>query len=259
MSIYGNIYKVVKVVGSMFYNFIICEDNNFFNESYQKIVNKVAKDLKINIKIHSFEIYNDEFRNVIYDNIIENKIYILDIMMPEIKGHDIAKIIRSIDFVSLIIFITSYYKDFSFDITNGEYAYLKYIDKSKDYENQLYNVLKDTIIKLQNIKTLKIETKDKIYTIIPKDINCIYTEDRKIAIKNIHDHIITIPMTLNTIKSMLPDFFVLSKNCCLVNINRIVEIDKKNKMIHFDNYTYTNLVSRKYLKQIISESDKKKT
>lgn len=239
----------------MLYNFIICEDSEIFIKKYISIINKVKKETNIEIMIYTFDGYCEGLKQLIYSN-LENKIYILDLMMLDFKGNDIAKVIRNIDFVSLIIFITSYYKDFSMDIITGEYAYLKYIDKYKDYENELFKVLINTIIKFQDLKTLKIEIKDKIYNLVPKDITCIYTEGRKIVAKNIYEHTITIPMTLNTIQSMLPDYFEFSKNCCLVNTNRIVEIDKNNRVIYFDNYTYINLVSRKYLKSIIEKLKK---
>ncbi len=47
--------------------------------------------------------------------------------------------------------------------------------------------------------------------------------------------------------------FVLSKNCCLVNISRISNIDKNDRVIFFDNKDKTNLVLRLYLKKIINK------
>lgn len=240
----------------MFYNFIICEDNNFFNESYQEIVKKVAKDLKINIKIHSFKNYNEDFKNIIYDNNIENKIYILDLLMPIKCGDEIARMIRQTDLASFIIFITGLHDQYEDEIVSGEYFYLKFIDKEDDYKSILYDVLERNITKKQNIQTLKIEIKNQFYQIVPNEITHIYTEDRKIVIENIQDDSIIIPTTLNNIKQLLPEQFVFSKNCCLVNLNRIKSISKSERIIHFDNGKSTNLVSRIYLKKIINSLKK---
>ena len=132
----------------MLYNFIICEDNEIFRDKYIKIINKLKKNLNILVNIYCFENYCDELKKIIYSD-LENKIYILDLFLYDKKGNEIAQIIRKTDLLSLIIFITSHYNDFSFDITNGEYIYLKFIDKFNDYENELYNTLNSTIEKLQ--------------------------------------------------------------------------------------------------------------
>lgn len=237
----------------MLYNFIICEDNRIFNATYQEVINKVAEDLKINIKIHSFKSYNDDFKNIIYDNNMENKVYILDLLMPIMCGNKIAKMIRQTDLASFIIFITGLHDEYEDEIVNGEYFYLKFIDKADDYKNILYDVLKRNIIIKKDIETLKIEIKNQFYQIVPNEITHIYTEDRKIVIKNIQDDCITIPTTLNNIKQLLPEQFIFSKNCCLVNSNRIKSICKSERIIYFDNNKITNLVSRIYLKKIIKK------
>ena len=55
----------------MLYNFIVCEDNKKFNEWYQSVIKSVGKELKIEYKIHSFLNYNDDLKNLIYDNKIK--------------------------------------------------------------------------------------------------------------------------------------------------------------------------------------------
>ena len=235
----------------MLYNFIVCDDNKFFNNWYQEIIKDVAKKLNIKFAIHSFLGYNNDFKDLIYNNNIENKIYVLDLLMPGITGDKIAKIIRETDLASFIIFITSHHDEYEDAIVNGEYSYLKYINKEDDFKKILFDTLKRNIIKKQSIETLKLEIKNQFYQIVPNEITYICTEDRKIVINNIQNDSITIPTTLNNIKNLLSDKFELSKNCCLVNINRISNIDKNEKIIYFDNGDYTNLVSRLYLKNII--------
>ena len=237
----------------MLYNFIVCEDNKIFNSCYQEIITNVAKKLNINFMIHSFTKYNEEFKKLIYNNNVENKIYILDLLMPGISGDKIANVIRENDLASFIIFITSYHDEYEDIITNGEYFYLKYIDKEKNFKGVLFDTLKRNIEKKKHIETLKFEIKNKFYQIIPNEITYICTEDRKVAIHNTQKDSISIPTTLNKLQKMLSDKFILSKNCCLVNISRISIIDKNDRIIFFDNKDKTNLVSRLYLKKIINK------
>ena len=49
---------------------------------------------------------------------------------------------------------------------------------------------------------------------------------------------------------------MLSKNCCLINIKRISNIDKNDRIIYFNNNDKINLVSKSYLSKIIKELNK---
>lgn len=237
----------------MMYNFIICDDSKYFNDSYQKVIVDVANILNIKFCIHSFSIYNDELKELIYDNSIENKIYILDLLLPIVPGDKIGRIIRETDMASFIIFITSFHSEFEDIIVNGEYFYLKFIDKNNNFQETLFDTLKRNIEKKKSIETLKIEIKNQFYQIVPNNITYICTEDRKIVIHNIYNDNITISTTLSHIHELLPNHFMLSKNCCLINIKRISNIDKNDRIIYFNNNDKTNLVSKSYLNKIMKE------
>ena len=237
----------------MIYNFIICDDSKYFNDSYQKVIVDVANILNIKFCIHSFSIYNDELKELIYDNSIENKIYILDLLLPIVPGDKIGRIIRETDMASFIIFITSFHSEFEDIIVNGEYFYLKFIDKNNNFQETLFDTLKRNIEKKKSIETLKIEIKNQFYQIVPNNITYICTEDRKIVIHNIYNDNITISTTLSHIHELLPNHFMLSKNCCLINIKRISNIDKNDRIIYFNNNDKTNLVSKSYLNKIMKE------
>ena len=235
------------------YNFIICDDSKYFNDSYQKVIVDVANILNIKFCIHSFSIYNDELKELIYDNSIENKIYILDLLLPIVPGDKIGRIIRETDMASFIIFITSFHSEFEDIIVNGEYFYLKFIDKNNNFQETLFDTLKRNIEKKKSIETLKIEIKNQFYQIVPNNITYICTEDRKIVIHNIYNDNITISTNLSHIHELLPNHFMLSKNCCLINIKRISNIDKNDRIIYFNNNDKTNLVSKSYLNKIMKE------
>ena len=84
--------------------------------------------------------------------------------MPIKTGDEIADIIRETDLVSFIIFITSYHAIYEEAIVNGEYFYLKYINKSDNFEEILSDTLLRSIQKKKNIETLKIEIKKSIFS-----------------------------------------------------------------------------------------------
>lgn len=240
----------------MMFNIIICEDLEFFNVSYQNVIHKVEEFLKIKINIHSFKEFNEEFLKLINSN-LENKIFILDLFMPHMEGTEIAKMIREIDLVSFIIFITSYYDDYQQEIIDGEYSYLKFINKADNYQQILFDTLVQNIEKKYHLEYIVFPIKDQLFHIVPHSITQIYTKDRKIALEStISEDPMVIPASLKSIKELLPPYFEYSKSCCIVNTKRIINIDKDKKIITFDDNSKTNLVSRFYLNSLL---DKLKT
>ena len=87
--------------------FIICEDNKEFNNRLAMIINKVMMPYNFEYKISKFEKYNKEVEEIIIRK-NEQKIYILDVELPEVSGLEIASTIREQDLDSTIIFVTSH-------------------------------------------------------------------------------------------------------------------------------------------------------
>ena len=84
-------------------NFILIEDNHFFNEKITKIINEYMKRTYLDYKIYPFFDYTAEVYKIIDDNTIQNKIYILDIVCPSNKGTNVATHIRKNDIKSFLI------------------------------------------------------------------------------------------------------------------------------------------------------------
>lgn len=229
--------------------FVVCEDNEIFNDKYVEIINKVAIKLKIEYEIISFTDYNKELQKIIDSNDI--KIYILDIQLPHSYGTDIARKIRIKDIRSFIIFITSYYNKYTADMLENKFMFLKYIDKEKNYTKELNNILIYAInnIKNNNIIILKndgiqyrIETKNIIYIQFIKI-------DRKVCIVTLYGSFL-FNKSLNEIYDMLNDNFMYSFKSCIVNTEQIKNIDNKNKIIKFKNGIEIDMLSKKYLKEL---------
>lgn len=230
-------------------NFIIYEDIPFFSTQITKVVDKIARDLNLQYEKHVFNEYNKNFEKIIDSN-IENKIYLLDIVMPNKKGTEIAKMIRENDLDSLIIFITSYCDKYEQDVLNNDYMFLKFIDKSGDYALELYETLYKSF-KKKTKSILTVDTKDTFYRFNSNLVTHLYTDNRKSVICYGKNKVAKFNISLKNLKEQLPNNFSFSKNCCIVNCNLIKNIDKLNRIITFENGDTTDLVSKKYMREIL--------
>ena len=64
------------------------------------------------------------------------------------------------------------------------------------------------------------------------------------------DTILVINKTLNDIIDMLDERFIQTHRSCYINDERKVSIDKKNRIIYFDNGESIDLLSDKYRKVV---------
>lgn len=78
-------------------NFILVEDNRFFHEILKNIIDEYMAKIKIDYTIYSFFDYTNEVYEIINDDTILNKIYILDIVCPSNSGTSAATEIRKKD------------------------------------------------------------------------------------------------------------------------------------------------------------------
>lgn len=232
-------------------NFIICEDNDFFSKRYCDTIDKVMMKNNLEYKKHIFFDADDDFCHIINEN-IPNKIYILDMVLPKTDGIEIAEKIRKTDLESLIIFITLYYDDYENDVITGNSMFLKFINKSSDYQKLLEETLENAI-KTKNNKILTINTKDTIYRFNPTNVTYINYDknSRKTYINFIYNNKIPCNLTLKKLQKLLGKNYILTKSCCIVNVEQIYNIDKVNKVITFNNGIQINMLSKNGLKQLL--------
>lgn len=173
-------------------------------------------------------------------------------VLPKTDGIEIAEKIRKTDLESLIIFITLYYDDYENDVITGNSMFLKFINKSSDYQKLLEETLENAI-KTKNNKILTINTKDTIYRFNPTNITYINYDknSRKTYINFIYNNKIPCNLTLKKLQKLLGKNYILTKSCCIVNVEQIYNIDKVNKVITFNNGIQINMLSKNGLKQIL--------
>ncbi len=227
----------------MMYNFIIVDDNDYFRNQIFKIVDKVVKDNNYRCNIFMFNEYNEEFFDKVYQN-LENKVYLMDIETPLNNGIDVARTIRTVDLVGIIIFVSAYEVEYSRAILKSDSRYLCSISK-KELDIVLKEKIK-SVFTMKTIKTIKMVVEGRLYHIAEDNILYIKYENRKCAIKTSNNSIIT-NKGLNDIYKLLSENFVYSHQACIVNMNKVVEYSLITKEIIFNNYTKIDLISRKYI------------
>ena len=226
-------------------DFIICDDKKMFLKKICNIIDKVMINNDLVYKKHLFYDYNEEFIKIVNSK-MSFKIYILDIEMPSNSGIEMAKLIRKEDTDSIIIFFTAYYRKYLEEILSNYFMFLKFIDKSKDYENALIDSINYAIHNLNKKNVIKFKSQNILYKLQSKDILYIFRDkDRKCNIKTDFNNI-SINMNLSDIYKLLDDRFVYSYRSCIVNTDRIKIYDKTNKIIIFDNGDKINLVSSRF-------------
>ena len=107
--------------------------------------------------------------------------------------------------------------------------------------------------KQYNNKNLTINTKDTIYRFNPTNVTYINYDknSRKTYINFIYNNKIPCNLTLKKLQKLLGKNYILTKSCCIVNVEQIYNIDKVNKVITFNNGIQINMLSKNGLKQIL--------
>lgn len=232
-------------------NFILVEDNHYFNEIIINIVNKFMKKFNIDYKFYSFFDYTKQVYEIINDETMSNKIYILDIVCPSNYGTSITSQIRKNDIKSFIIFITAYYNQYQQTMLSQYFMFLAFIDKEKNYEQDLINALDIGISKINDNNIIRISHGSLKITLEKKDIRYIYIEERRTYIVTNYNTFNT-SMTLREMFSILGYNFIYCHKSIIVNVEAIKNILPKSREIYFDDKDYI-VASKTLIKNVIRQ------
>lgn len=230
-------------------NIIICDDIKRDLEKVYKNVNNFFKTNGIECKIHLFNDYDSKFMKIVKEK-LPFKIYILDIETPSRSGIDVARDIRKKDIDSVIIFLTGH-EELGNLILKNDLMFLSFINKFDNLKNRLNNSLKKALIMLKQKQTIKVVDNNNTYIINLDDILYLTKEsfERKtIIVLDYAQYKVNVP--LSKITKMLDSRFIKTHRSCIINTNRLSRIDKKNRIIYFDNNTTTDLLSDRYKKEM---------
>ncbi len=226
-------------------NFVICDNKTDYIKEISKVVDRVMMGNNLDYKKHIFTEYNQDFLSLIHKK-MSFKIYILDIQVKDKTAIQIAKIIRKTDIESMIIFLTAYYNEYLEEIVTSKFMFLDFINKKRNYKKELEITLNSVIENINKKHIIRFKSQNIIYTINVSDILYILrNKDRKCVIKTDFTKY-EVNKSLKDLYNLLDDRFTYSHRACIVNEERIMVHDRKNKMITFDTGDKIDIVSSRF-------------
>ncbi len=232
-------------------NFIICDDDKRYLKLVKDIVDKYMMKNQLDYKTHMFSDYDNEFMKIV-DSKLSFKIYILDIETKTRSGIDVARIIRHKDIDSIIIFLTGH-EELGNVIIKDDFMFLSFINKFDNCEQRLVKSLHKALKVLKIRPQIRFKDNGVSYTLALDDILYITRDsvDRKCIIKT-DDLEFKIGKSLSSMLELLDANFVQTHRSCIVNTTRIVAVSKAKRLITFDNGETIDLLSDKYVKELVS-------
>ena len=231
-------------------NFIICDDVKQYREMVEHIVDSYMMKNKLEYKTYVFEDYDNEFMKIV-ESKLSFKIYILDIEAPTRSGIDIARIIRTKDVDSVLIFLTGH-QELGHVVMKNDFLFLSYINKFDNCEQRLTKSL-DKALQMFKVKSI-IRFKDNgVFYTIPQDDILYITRDsveRKCIIVTDYSEF-HVGKSLSELEDMVNDNFVKTHRACLMNTKRILSFSKSQKEVVFDNGMTSDLISTRFDKELI--------
>lgn len=236
--------------------FIICEDNKNFLQKASEVVHKVMMPYDFDYKVNKFTGYNKEVEEII-ENTNEQKVYILDVEIPEVSGLEIASSVRENDLESTIIFLTSFpqYKN---DVFYSRLLALDYIQKGALWNDRLEETLKYTIKIMNRKQILNFNYAGNSYRIPLSEINYVekVQEQKKCIIYTVDNKKYQINENIKDMDKTLGPLFYKCHKSFLVNVENIKHINYKENTITFQNNICEYLISNRCKKGLKDYVDK---
>ena len=235
--------------------FIICEDNQDYLDKIAIIINKVMMPYNFEYKINKYKEYNKEVEEYIVRK-HEQKIYVLDIELPDVSGLEIASNIREVDLESMIIFVTSH-PECQNDIFYSRLLAIDYINKNKLWKDRLEKTIKYAVKNINNRRILSFDYNYNSYRLSISDILYVekIPEHQKCVIVMEDASKYEIVSSITKLKEKLGPSFYQTHKSCLVNIEKIKKINYHEGTITFDNNQTLYLLStrnKKGLKEYVA-------
>lgn len=214
---------------------IIYEDNKASLQRAIAATHKALGNYDVDYKICKYLNYCDDLIEDMNDR-INKKIYILDIEVPEVSGIELAAKIREKDWDCIIIFVTLH-PECKNDIFYSRLMAYDYISKYNTYDKRLEKTIEEAYKIVGKKRVFSFKYGHILYRLELDDI--LYIEKINGTKKNI---IYTesgmeyeIMGNLKKILEELGDEFALSHKSCIVNLNKVSQVDYVNGIIKLKN------------------------
>lgn len=225
--------------------FIICDDDKEFLMRVEKVVNNIMLKKDIDYRIYKFNDYDKKFMDILSKK-INPRIYILDIELPTCSGISIGRQIRKKDLESQIIFLTGH-EELGSILLRKDVNFFAFINKFEEFEIRLKRNIELSLATLNKRNFLEIKDKKSYYRLSLDSILYITrdsVERKTIIYTDNNKHIINKP--LKDIEKDLDERFIKTYRSCVVNKDRLAEINYKERKIIFDDGTKIDYLSKKY-------------
>ena len=220
--------------------FVVVDDDTKEIEYVSSLIHEITD----NAKILKFSKITQELKNEI-NNVDEHKVYILDIELAnKVSGITIAKMIREVDWVSEIIFITNHDKMFESAYRNV-YGVFSFLEKFNEYDKRFKRDVKailrrnfDNQMFKYNANNVELNVFYRAILYITRD-----TEERKLVIVTPTNKY-KVSMTIKEIMEHLDKRFVQCHRSCIVNKDHVEVKNYKEGYFILDNGEKVYLLSK---------------
>ena len=225
---------------------ILVDDEKDMRDKERQIINDILLKTDLSYEIKEFSSLTNELKNVIISN--NPKVYILDIdLNSKVNGLDIGKYIRSYDWDSELLYVTSHDRMFE-KVFRNIYKVFDFIEKFDSLEERLKNDLNQIVLKKWDKKKFVYSNSRVTFEIFLDDILYLYrdTVERKIAIKTSTGNVFLVNKNINQIIEELDDRFIQVHRSCIVNKSRVNVYNWSSGYFILDTNEKVNMLSKKY-------------
>ena len=220
--------------------FVIVDDDVKEIEHVSNLIHEITEDAKI----ISFSKITSGLKAEI-ENVDEHKVYILDIELAnKVSGITIAKLIREVDWVSEIIFITNHDKMFESAYRNV-YGVFSFLEKFHEFDKRFKKDVRAILKRNFDNQMFKYSASKAEFSFYYRRILYIYrdTEERKLIIVTATNKY-KVSMTIQEMLDHLDQRFVQCHRSCIVNKDHVEVKNYKEGYFILDNGEKVYLLSK---------------
>lgn len=258
-TVYRNnkIGKKIDIIDTIFtleedfmYQIAICEDEKLFAESLEKNCQRLCNKLNIHTEITVCQ------RSVHFLNLFLTKpqhfdLLLLDIVMDEVNGIELAKKIRAQNKKVTIIFVTSH-TDFA--LQGYEVQAFHYLLKPVQYDllekliydDYQYRFQKESIVLASHLGTIRLQISDVV---------ALETVNRKVAVYLLDQTLFYAGKLGDLVVKFPPELFIRCHQSFVVNIKNVRELNRTriitvNKKLIPVSRSYQKVMQQAFLTQL---------
>ncbi len=231
--------------------YVVIEDNANHKKNIRDIIVSFMMKNKLEFDIKEFDDYSLELLKYI-KNKNEDTVYIIDLELPGGDGLAVARYIRDDcnDWTSPIIICTAH-DSLAYTIYIQRLQVLDFISKCYNMEKNIRESLAICIKMLNRGRSYRYRYLNVDYNIPHDQINYIVRDGRKTQIVTKEENYFQ-NISINEIKKVFPNSFMLSSKGVLINMNNVDKIDWNEMKVYFKDKKSAYIVSNNHKKELLS-------